>query len=188
MPWRCGSWRRGPKGPRARDLLTKKSGNLSRVGIFLDFVRRSGTTRTMHPHVAYVRCGEPDKIEMTPVGVELNGSRIHGAYQRGWVRTKGGGCVPKGVGASQCVSCASGMYLDTGGKTIRGQWSIQFRLAPYTCAPCGPSARVVPDWLTKSRNRPTRKVLPPFNKITYIDAWYSWYFSTSLMLSISPSG
>ena len=29
--------------------ITKKSGKIFRVGIFLDFVWRSGTTRTMHP-------------------------------------------------------------------------------------------------------------------------------------------
>ena len=56
-----------------------------RVGIFLDFVRRSGTTRTMHPHGAYVRvCGGANEIESPPIGVKLNGSRrAHGAD--GWV-------------------------------------------------------------------------------------------------------
>ena len=43
------------------------------VGIFLDFVRL--TTRT--PHGAYVgrTYGEPNEIELAPIGVELNGSR-----------------------------------------------------------------------------------------------------------------
>jgi len=41
------------------------------------------------------------------------------------------------------------------GKTNRGRRSVQFRVAPCTCAPCGPSARVVR--LTKSRQIPTGK-------------------------------
>ena len=45
-------------------LLTAKSGNIFRVGIFLDFVRL--TTRTIHPHDAYVTCREPNEIELTP--------------------------------------------------------------------------------------------------------------------------
>ena len=42
--------------------------------------------------------------------------------------------------------------------------SIRFRLAPraYDAPPCGPSVRVVPDRLTKSRKIHTRKMLPLF--------------------------
>ena len=40
--------------------LTKKGGNFFRVGIFLDFVWL--TTRTMHPHGAYVRGARRNRI------------------------------------------------------------------------------------------------------------------------------
>ena len=63
--------------------LAKKSGNIFRVGIFLDFAWL--TTRTMHPHGAYVR--EPDEIELTAVGVELNGSRCRAFAARRRLRS-----------------------------------------------------------------------------------------------------
>ena len=48
-------------------------------------------------------------------------------------------------------------------RSIPPPWgSIRFRLAPRTYAPRGPSVRVVPDRLTKSRKIPTRKLLPLF--------------------------
>ena len=63
----------GAQGPhqreRLRGPLTKKSGKIFRVGIFLDFVWL--TTRTPHGGA----CGEPDEIVLTAMGVELNGSR-----------------------------------------------------------------------------------------------------------------
>ena len=67
----------------------KKGGNVFWVGIVLDFARL--TTRTMHPHGAYVRgtkrnrigsphvrlmgrtCGGPGEFELAPIGVKLNG-------------------------------------------------------------------------------------------------------------------
>ena len=45
----------------------KKSGKMFRVGIFLDFVRL--TTRTMHPHGAYVRRARRNRID--PHGGEI---------------------------------------------------------------------------------------------------------------------
>ena len=45
----------------ARFLLTKKGRISFRVGIFLGFVRRSGTTRT--PHGAHVRVAEGNRID-----------------------------------------------------------------------------------------------------------------------------
>ena len=45
-----------------------------RVGIFLDFVWRSGTTRTRAHMGVHRTCGEPGEIGLTPMGVELNGS------------------------------------------------------------------------------------------------------------------
>ena len=51
------------------------------VGVLLDFVRRSGTTRTMH-RMGHARRG-PDEIELTPTGAELNGVTYdapHGAH------------------------------------------------------------------------------------------------------------
>ena len=61
-------------------LIAEKCGNIFRVGIFLDFVWRSGTTRTPHVGSPHVRPmgrtrGEPNEIELTPIGVKLNGSR-----------------------------------------------------------------------------------------------------------------
>ena len=46
----------------------KKSGNICRVGIFLDFVWL--TTRTMHPHGAYVRRAERNRIDRHWGGIE----------------------------------------------------------------------------------------------------------------------
>ena len=56
--------------------VVKKSGNVfCRVGIFPDFVGRSGTTRAEGPHVGpHSTCGEPNEIELTAMGVMLNGS------------------------------------------------------------------------------------------------------------------
>ena len=53
-------------------LLADKSGNAFRMGILLDFVRLSGS-----PHVRRVHrtCGEPNEIELAPIGVKLDGSR-----------------------------------------------------------------------------------------------------------------
>ena len=52
-------------------LIAKKSGNIFRVGIFLDFVWLNAHVEGAHG--AYVR--GPDENELTPMGVELNGSR-----------------------------------------------------------------------------------------------------------------
>ena len=48
-------------GVHDHGTLTKKSGNIFRVGIFLDFVWL--TTRTMHPHGAYVRRARRNRID-----------------------------------------------------------------------------------------------------------------------------
>ena len=55
-------------------------------------------------------------------------------------------------------------YLQASGRIFRARRSIRLRCAPRTCAPSEPSARVVPDRLTKSRKRPTRKVLRSFSR------------------------
>ena len=57
---------------RPHGLLTKESGSISRVGIFLDFVWL--TTRTPHGGVTHRTRGEPNEIELLPIGVELNGA------------------------------------------------------------------------------------------------------------------
>ena len=44
-------------------LITEKSGNVFRVGIFLDFVRQSGTTRAEGPHGAYVRRATRSRVD-----------------------------------------------------------------------------------------------------------------------------
>ena len=53
------------------NMSSKKSGSTFQVGIFLDCVRP--TTRTMHP--VGRTCGGPGEIELTPIGVKVNGSR-----------------------------------------------------------------------------------------------------------------
>ena len=55
---------------RTHGLLTRKSGNVFRVGIFLDFA--SSTTRTEGPHGAGRTCRRAGEIELTPTGVKLN--------------------------------------------------------------------------------------------------------------------
>ena len=54
-------------------LITNKSGNIFRVGGFLDFVRLA--TRTEGPHGAYVRGDNQTKSNWPPFGVKLNGLR-----------------------------------------------------------------------------------------------------------------
>ena len=58
---------RNPSMKTALCVLRKKSGNVFRVGIFLDFVRRSGTTRAEGPHggVTHRTCREPNEIVLT---------------------------------------------------------------------------------------------------------------------------
>ena len=60
-------------GEGGSPLPTKKSGNIFRVGIFLDSVWL--TTRTVHPHGAH--CGGPDEMELTPHwgGIKLLATR-----------------------------------------------------------------------------------------------------------------
>ena len=51
-------------GPRI-NLITNESGDIFRVGIFLDFVRRSGTTRAEGPHggALHVRRAKRNRID-----------------------------------------------------------------------------------------------------------------------------
>ena len=58
---------------RRQVLITKKSRNLFRVGIFLDFVWL--TTRTMHPHGAYVWGARRNRIERHRGGIERLATR-----------------------------------------------------------------------------------------------------------------
>ena len=61
-------------GPLPRTaLLAKKSGNIFRVGIFLDFVWLA--TRTMHPHGAYVRRARRNRIDRRGGEIERLGTR-----------------------------------------------------------------------------------------------------------------
>ena len=56
-------------------LVTKQTGSISRVGIFLDFVWL--TTRTMHPHggASYVRGARRTRIDRHEGGIERLGGR-----------------------------------------------------------------------------------------------------------------
>ena len=121
-------------------LLTKKSGKCFRVGIFLDFA--SSSTRT--PHGVHAQMGGRLRI-----------GHHWGGFERLTTRTLCSRKKPE-LGAA--------LYLQTSGKINRERRSIRFRLAPRTCARCGPPARVVPGCLTKSRKIPTRKTLRSFSR------------------------
>ena len=110
------SWRVGGGGGRARVMACaqKKSGHTFRVGIFLDFVRV--TTRTMHPHEAYVRGATRNRIDPHGGGIERLAARTR------W-------------SSVSCGSKISRLYLSAGGassKENRGWPSVRFRLAPRT--------------------------------------------------------
>ena len=64
----------GGDGDWPTDLLSKKSGNIFRVGIFLDFVRL--TTRT--PHGAYVRGARRNRIDRHGGEIERLATRTVG--------------------------------------------------------------------------------------------------------------
>ena len=53
------------------------------------------------------------------------------------------------------------------GWVIRQRRLIRFCLAPRVCAPCGPSARVVPGRLTKPSQTPAIKISPLCFKVAY---------------------
>ena len=54
-----------------------------RVGMCLDFVRRSGTTRTMHPHVGpqYVRRARRNRIDPHGGGIARLATRTPGSRE-----------------------------------------------------------------------------------------------------------
>ena len=67
---------RGRVGEEAEaDLLTKKRGKIFGVGIFLGFVRRSGTTRTPHGGASYVRGTKRNRIGPHGGGIERLSTR-----------------------------------------------------------------------------------------------------------------
>ena len=57
------------------DLITKKSGNRFRVGVFLDFVSSAPRTEGPHGCVTHHTCRRADGIELTAIGVKLSASR-----------------------------------------------------------------------------------------------------------------
>ena len=65
--------------------LTKKSGKIFRVGIFLDFVWL--TTRTMHPHGAYVRGARRNRIDRHGGGIERLALQASPSRTGGWTCT-----------------------------------------------------------------------------------------------------
>ena len=94
-------------GNRVLHLLTSKSGSMSRVGIFLDFV--SPPART--PRGAHAQMGGRDRIDPHRGGVEQLSSRR----------------VPAGA----CSSRENTWRIRV--RSITKEWrSIQFRLAPRT--------------------------------------------------------
>ena len=127
------------------------------------------------PHVRPMgrTCGEPDEIELTAVGVELNGSRCRHTVATNPGRPFFAQVSPKAAHEPfQPAPWYTDAWNPTWPKGTRrepfnftpiGVTSISFAPPhPHTCAPCGPSARVVPGHLTKSRKTPTRNLLPPF--------------------------
>ena len=60
-------------------LLTGKSDDVFRVGIFLEFVWL--TTRTMHPHGAYVRGAKLNRINRRRGGIGRLVTRTRGAWR-----------------------------------------------------------------------------------------------------------
>ena len=67
-------------------LLTKKSGDTFRVGIFLDFVGRSGTARTEGPHggASYVRGAKRNRIDPHWGGIERLATRASERQMPTW--------------------------------------------------------------------------------------------------------
>jgi hypothetical protein len=62
-------------------VIAKKSGHLFRVGLFLDFVRRPGTTRAEGPHRAHVRGARRNRTDrcsriISPLSFRYNNTKI----------------------------------------------------------------------------------------------------------------
>ena len=122
-----------------------KSGGVFRVGVLLDFVRRSGTTRAEGPHggASYVRGAKRNRINPPLGGIERPAAGTTWAARSS-----------SGAGSS------SGSVRVTS-RSVSPPWrSIRFRLALRTYAPWGCIVRVVSQ--AKSRKIPTRKILPLF--------------------------
>ena len=157
-------------------VTAKKSGNIFRVGIFLDFVWL--TTRT--PRGAYARRARRNRIDRHGGGIERLalqdpvmvpcGHTFCSYCIKGWVAM----CVQNHQDGS-CPECRAQMgadqvtygYACVVSRSVSPQWrSIRLRLAPraysYDAPRWGCIVRVVPGRRTKSRQTPTRKTLPFF--------------------------
>ena len=66
-------------------LLAKQGGNIFRVGVFLDFVRRSGTTRTPHGGASYVRGAKRNRIDPHRGEIERLETRTGGCGGYRWI-------------------------------------------------------------------------------------------------------
>ena len=58
-----------------RRLITKKSGNIFYILIFFGWVFFLNSSGSPHVRPMGSTCGEPTEIELTPIGVKLDGSR-----------------------------------------------------------------------------------------------------------------
>ena len=118
--------------------VSKKSGNVFRVGIFLDFVRQPGTTCAGGPHRAHVRGAKRNRIDrrsrfILPLVCRYKAAPNSGFFLLHNVRVVSRSNPPQ-------------------------WWPIRNRPPICACAPWG--VRV--DELAKSRKIPTRKYLPLF--------------------------
>ena len=87
---RVRGWQGSSPSPAAPPphLTTRQSGKTFRVGTFLDFVWRSGTTRTMHPRGAYVRGARRNRVdphvgEILRLGTGTRVAELRGGGERG---------------------------------------------------------------------------------------------------------
>ena len=161
-------------------IITKKSGDIFRVGIFLDFVRLA--TRTMHPHGAYVRGAKRNRIDRHWGGVErrryvdhpAEGNAMYAEYETGvggnvtWSDPTHFEYYQMGADQDPWQLHNAYAYMNASSRvpvprrSIPPRWeSIRFRLAlrTYDAPPWGCIVPVVSR--TKSRKIPTRKTLPP---------------------------
>ena len=97
-------------------LRKEKSGNIFRVGIFLDFVRLNA--RTPHGGASYLRGAKRNRLD--PIGVNLNGSRrVHGSSDHMWLKPSLiSSCVGSGLGATSSSKADRLMMTRGGGASV----------------------------------------------------------------------
>ena len=142
-----GRWQRhDPPRPRCLPLLhgVARVRSRKRAVIFFGWVFFLISYGSPHVRPMGRTCGEPDEIELTAMGVKLNGPAAG--------PTPGGG---RASVATRATSARHGSTASPCNRSISPQWRpIRFRLALCTSTPWGCIVRVVPDRLTKPRKHP----------------------------------